>query len=504
MKKALWIGLGLFALLTGTVLAVPHFIDLGVFKSTYLPLVEEALGRRVDVGEVRLSLIPAPSIRLANLKISDGPAFPDNTFFATQQLQLRLRLWPLLRGRFEVTELVLERPTVNLLKRADGSFNYADLAGKKLPIAKKSERKSKTAQNKRSEPAVIPLVLPTRMRIDNGQLNLQTQGQKPVQIAGIELSLQEFSEESPFPYRAAFDYPGLRRVILEGQLAYSEDQATLTFTDSRLKVLDLNLPIEGSVRNISTTPRVSLKSQSERIDAKPVFELLSVFGLAPKATEVSGPMNLALFVSGPSNQLVTEARGHFINVQVNGKRALKGNLSGDVTIKLPLGAGSAARRLQGNGKLAARDGELTNVNLIKKVQQATGMIGLSKEQGKQATTFKNFEGEFAIADGSADFKNIFLTNPQMEVSGNGTLTLDKPTLNMALETKLLATPAARNIRGRTAALFKNAQGQLVVPLKVRGPLENPEVDLDISKVAQNTPMQTLEKRVGSLLKKLFR
>lgn len=504
MKKALWVVLAVFVALAGIVLAVPFIVDLGVFKSTYLPLVEDALGRRVEVGEVRLGLVPAPSIRLANLKVSDGPAFPNNTFFATEQLQLRLRLWPLIRGRFEVTELVLKNPTINLLKRADGSFNYADLAGKKLPVAKSAPRKAKAAPSKPAEAKSIPLVLPTRMRIDNGQLNLQTVGQKPVRIDDIQLSLEEFSEDHPFPYRAAFNYPGLRRVTLEGQLDYREDQATLTFTKNRLKVLDLQLPIEGSVSHLSTTPRVNLQSHSERIDAKPVFDLLSVFGLAPKATEVSGPMSLVLSVSGPSNQLVTEARGHFIDVKVNGKRALKGNLTGDVTIKLPHGAGSATRRLQGNGKVAARDGELTNVNLIKKVQHATGLIGLSKEQGKQATTFKNFEGEFAIADGSAEFKRISLTNPQMEVNGNGTMTLDQPTLNMALETKLLSTPAARNIRGRTAAIFKNAQGQLVVPLKVRGPLENPDVDVDVAKVAQNTPAQAIEKRLGTFLKKFLR
>lgn len=504
MKKALWIGLGLFALLTGTVLAVPHFIDLGVFKSSYLPLVEDALGRRVEVGEVRLRLVPAPSIRLADLKVSDGPAFPNNTFFTTQHLQLRLRFWPLLRGRFEITELILEKPTINLLKRADGSFNYADLAGKKFPVAKRASRKTKAPQNKAVEPPAIPLVLPTRMRIDDGQLNLQTQGQKPLQIGAIQLSLQEFSNDEPFPYQAAFSYPGLQRVTLEGQLAYREEQETVTFSQNRLKVLDLSIPIEGSVSHLSTTPRVSLISNSERLDAKPVFEVLSVFGLAPKATEVSGPMSLALTVSGPSNQLVTEARGHFINVQVNGKRALKGNLIGDVTLRLPFGPGSATRRLQGHGKLVARDGELTNVNLIKKVQSATGMVGFTKEQGKEATTFKNFEGEFAIANGTAEFKKIFLNNPQLEVSGNGTLTLDQPTLDLALETKLLVAPAARNLRGRTAALFKNAQGQTVVPLKVRGPLENPRVDLDISKFAENTPVQAIEKRLGSFLKKFFR
>ena len=105
--KAVWLGLAVVMLLIGALLLVPAFVDLGIFKGTYLPLVEETLHRRVDVGEVRLSLIPTPSIRLSNLKVSDSPAFPENTFFAAEQLQLRLKLWPLLRRRFEVTEFVL-------------------------------------------------------------------------------------------------------------------------------------------------------------------------------------------------------------------------------------------------------------------------------------------------------------------------------------------------------------------------------------------------------------
>lgn len=81
MKKLIWISGTILIGLVAAVLVVPHFIDLGIFKRSYLPLVEEILRRRIDVGEVRLSLVPTPSIRLSNLKVSDSPAFPSNTFF---------------------------------------------------------------------------------------------------------------------------------------------------------------------------------------------------------------------------------------------------------------------------------------------------------------------------------------------------------------------------------------------------------------------------------------
>ena len=186
MKKLLWIGAGLVFILAAVVFVAPAFLDLGSFKNTYLPLVEEAIHRRVDVGEVRLRLVPTPSIRLSSLKVWDTPDFPNNTFFAAEQIQLRLKLWPLLRGRFEVTELVLDKPVVSLLKQSDGTFNYSDIAAKKAQVASKRETRRKAA-GKSQEAGAIPLILPLRMRIRDGQFKLETKGQKPVRIDGVDL-----------------------------------------------------------------------------------------------------------------------------------------------------------------------------------------------------------------------------------------------------------------------------------------------------------------------------
>ena len=504
MKKAAWIGFSFIVLLAVTIAVAPAFVDLGMFKSTYLPAIEEALHRRVDVAEVRLTLVPAPSIRLSNLRVSDSSAFPNNTFFAAEQVRLRLKFWPLVRGRFEVTQFILEKPVINLLKQADGTFNYADLADKKLPLTKKPERTRKNSAAKSQEPAALPLLLPSRLSIRDGQLNLETKGQRPVAINGIDLSLEKFASGQPFPYRASFRYPGLKTVSLEGMLSYQEERATLKLENNRLKIHDLNLPVEGNVSHFSTAPRLDLSVASDSVDASSVWQILSAFGLAPRDTDVAGPMGLRVNLAGPANNLVAQAQGVFKDVRVDGKRAVKGNLIGEVLIQLPLGGGSMTRRLQGNGKVAVRDGVLTNVDLVKKVQQATGMIGLSKEQGRQATTFKTLEAEFIVGDGLADFKRLYLINPQIEVNGAGTLTLDEQALNITAETALAAQASTRLGAAKSATFFKDSRNRVVVPLKITGPVGNPSVNLDAEKLAQKGMGRSLEKNFDALLKQKFR
>jgi len=503
LKKGLLIVGSLLAALLATVLIAPHFVDLGLFKQTYLPLIEDALGRRVDVGAVHLRLIPTPSVQISKLRVSDSQSLAGGELFAAQQLQLKLRFLPLLRGRFEVTELVLDKPVFNLLKQADGSFNYSDIATKRTSsIPRREPRKKLEGSAKSSEAA--PLALPSRMRIRDGRLNLVTKGQTPVNIKGIELALQEMSAESPFPFRASFQYPGLKSIALEGQLDYHQENALLELKSNRLKIGDLTLPVQGSVSNLAATPKVNLSLNSENVDAQPVFQILSVFGLAPADTEISGPMALSMTVVGPSNALVTQVRGLFKNVYVNGKRALKGNLTGEVSIRLPLGRGRVSQRLQGNGKLIARDGELTNVNLINKVQRVTGMIGLTPDQQREATTFKTMEGDFTIGGGVAEFSRLYLVNPQMEVTGKGTMTLERPTLDILLNTTLSPQASARTGRGRSATFFKDGQGRVVVPLKVTGPVENPSVNLNAEKLGESGLPKTLEKGFSSFFKNLFR
>ena len=501
IKKVVWIGVGILGAILATILVVPHFIDLGLFKSTYLPLIEDALNRRVDVSEVHLSLVPTPSIRLSKLRVSDNPPFAGNTFFSAQLVRLRVKFLPLLRGRFEVTELILDKPVFNLLKQPDGSFNYSDIGSKKSSSGSRRDWKRKSAGK---IPDASALLIPSNMRVQDGQLNVITQGQTPLVIRGIDLSLKGVSDNAPFPFKAAFSYAGLKTVSLEGDLDYQREKALLDLKNNRLKIQDLTFPVRGQISNLFTTPRVQLNLSSDNVDAGPVFQILSVFNLAPRDTEVSGPMALDMSVNGPSNSLATQVRGIFKDVKVNGKRAVKGTLTGEVLLRLPFGRGPASKRLQGTAKLVARDGELTNVDLVNKIQRITGMIGLSKDERRQATTFKTMEADVIIGGGYAEFTRLYLVNPQLEVNGTGTMTLEQPTLDMALDTALSSQASARAGLPRAATFFKDRQGRVVVPLKVTGPVEKPAVNLNTEKLAGTALPQKVEKGVSSFFRQLFR
>lgn len=504
IRKIAWITGASLAALLAIAIAAPHLIDLGVFKSTYLPLIEDSLNRRLDVGEVRLSLFPTPAIRLSQLKVFESSSTSDNTFFSAEQVRLRLRFWPLLKGRFEASELVLEKPRFNLVKQPDGTFNYADIAERKPPSSRPRQTGKRVEPAKPADPAAAPWMIPANVRIQDGELHLITRNGPPMILRGVDLSLRDVTSGAPFPFRAAFEYPGLKSVALAGEWLYDADKALLDLRNNRLTVHGLTLPIEGNVTALSTAPRLNLQFKGDNLEARQVFQILAVFGLAPRDTEVSGPMNVQMSLTGPATQLLTQVRGLFKDIKVNGKRAFKGTLRGEVAIRLPSGSGPASRRMQGNGKLTAREGELTNIDLIRKIERVTGMIGLSKEERRQATTFETMEAEFTIAGGTTEFTRLYLINPQMEVTGDGTMTIEQPMLNLALDTTLSPQASSRAGRGRMTTFFKDRQGRIVVPLRVAGPVENPSVELNTTRVAQSGLPQNAEKGFSTFFRQLFR
>lgn len=114
--------LGVLAL---AVAAVPHVVDVDVYRPAIVQAVKEATGRELVIeGPLKLSMFPRPRIsarkvRFANVLGAKGAQMVDVEWIGASPAW-----WPLLRGQFEVGRLTLYKPAIILEADAEGRPNW--------------------------------------------------------------------------------------------------------------------------------------------------------------------------------------------------------------------------------------------------------------------------------------------------------------------------------------------------------------------------------------------
>jgi uncharacterized protein involved in outer membrane biogenesis len=129
--KWVLIGIGVLLLLAvALLLAVPYLVNTSGVQAAIAHSASQALGRPVSFASLSLALLPLPALRLTDLRVAEDPKFGPTPFLTVGEGRLGLRLWPLLRGRVEVTELTLERPRLSLIHESGGRWNIASLGAR--------------------------------------------------------------------------------------------------------------------------------------------------------------------------------------------------------------------------------------------------------------------------------------------------------------------------------------------------------------------------------------
>src|SRR5246127_2288815 len=126
MKKVL-IGLGIVVVVLVAALAIiPHFLDLNSYRSQIQAKLQQALGRPVDFKDINASFLP-PSVKVSNVSVGEDPRFGPGPFATIQQLDVSVKLLPLLSKNIEIQSLTLERPQIQVVRNKQGEWNYASL-----------------------------------------------------------------------------------------------------------------------------------------------------------------------------------------------------------------------------------------------------------------------------------------------------------------------------------------------------------------------------------------
>jgi len=127
MRKLAITFLVLLVLGVAAVLLVPYLLDVNSYRGRIQAELEQRLHRPVTLGTMELKLLPL-AFKVENVAIGEDPAFgPRKNFSEADELLVTAALWPLLHGDLQVHSLELKRPRIELVKSAEGVWNYASL-----------------------------------------------------------------------------------------------------------------------------------------------------------------------------------------------------------------------------------------------------------------------------------------------------------------------------------------------------------------------------------------
>lgn len=145
-----------------------------------------AVARPVEVGSVHLRFLP-PGFDLQNLVIHEDPAFGEEPMLRAPEVTAVVRLTALLRGRLDISRLELSEPSLNLLRRADGRWNWEELLERaaRSPLAP-------TAKSKLEARPGFPYIEAT-----SGRINFKAgQEKKPYTLLNADFALWQESENA--------------------------------------------------------------------------------------------------------------------------------------------------------------------------------------------------------------------------------------------------------------------------------------------------------------------
>jgi len=200
-------------IVAGVAIFVARF-DVNRYRGRIQSELQSRLGRPAQLGDMHLKLFPF-GIRVQNLAIADDPRFsPDTPFVKAGELDVSVKLLPLLRKQVELRSLNLQRPTVNLIRNQARQWNFASIGhpaetsaqSDNPPNAKRTQPQPSNAPSQSSQQhfSLGDLV------IKDGQISLldQTQDNTPTLYDHIDATLKDFSPNSSFTLDAAIHLAG--------------------------------------------------------------------------------------------------------------------------------------------------------------------------------------------------------------------------------------------------------------------------------------------------------
>src|SRR5664279_3163724 len=205
-KRILQIAAIVVAALVVLLIAIPFMIDVNSFRPKLESELSAALGRKVNVGNLSLSILSG-SVTADELSISEDPAFGTTPFLTARRLKAGVEMKPLIFDKvLHVTEVVIEEPQIILISSTNGKWNFSSLGGNSA---------AKTQPNDSSTSTLSV----AKLNVNDGKLVISSTDakQKTHVFDKVNIAVTDLSPTSRFPFTVTALLPGGGDLNLQGK-----------------------------------------------------------------------------------------------------------------------------------------------------------------------------------------------------------------------------------------------------------------------------------------------
>jgi len=523
LKIILGVIIAIFVLLAGVAFAIPYVVNVDSYRDKIVDRAQAALGRKVSVEQIRLSVFPL-AIRADKFAVGEDPAFGSGDFASVDKVLVRVGFFALLGGKLDASVVEAVNPHVALIKNSAGAWNIDSLA----------QQKTSPGAAAAGAAAGAPALDIAKLRLVNGTITIDDRAKlnpSHQSFDKLNLTMENLAIDRPFDFLlsvtvdkgtiegsgtagplkpgtppalplqahmkmdgvniALLTAPPVAQGLLSGTLDIQSDGATAT-ADGSMKIEKLQVSSKGHPASVAVTADF----KTAYVPATEVLNLKTVLVKVGSAqAQISGAINR-------KNQAENRVTLHADNAAL----AELGKLLPALGVTLPDNSSFSSgvltdggdfrgpfEPLNGQSAINVVNAKLSGFSVTEKISTMAKIAGLP---GGRDTEIQRFKANASFVNGAATFTGIELVVPGVTVTGAGTMSADGA-LNLKMNAVLTG--------GGRSQLISTLVGSKGVPFLIHGTAQKPEFIPDIGNMAkeeiQNRVGGNLGKALGGLLGK---
>lgn len=309
-----------------------RFIDPNKYKGRISQYVYAKTGQVLVInGAMEWSVFPWIGLKANKLEYYNPPSFVPKKFVSAKEMDIKIKMIPLVRGNIEVGNITLDGVVLNLIKNKDGVFNWQTAEAQNNQTQEVSTaKKTNTLSN-----------LSIRsLKIKNGKLNyFDKKTNSQISISNLNIGSNSIRFNHAFPLEIQFDLLNDRKLKeltldLKTQISMSADYQHYDLQNIRVRAVsninDKPLTIKGEGHLESNLDTQTLKSNLKLMVGN-VNGNLDVLGTnISKQPHYSGDFstehfNAKEFLQTIGHPIQTKNKKSLQDVALNGKFILNGS-----------------------------------------------------------------------------------------------------------------------------------------------------------------------------------